>query len=46
MQLFATSLNVDLGAFRLRITIGLDERDREPASVSLEAMPRLELTRE
>ena len=50
MQLFGTSFNVDLGNLRLRMSIGIDEREtvmseREtsPSGVRLEDMPRLEI---
>ena len=50
MQLFGTSFNVDLGNLRLRMSIGIDEREtgiseREAPSsgVRLEDMPRLTL---
>lgn len=43
MQLFGTSFNLDLGSLRLRISIGIDERDAQAAGVRLEDMPQLEI---
>ena len=41
MQLFGTSFNLDMGAFRLRIAIGLDDRT-DNGLVRVEDLPRLE----
>lgn len=43
MQLFGTSFNLDLGNLRLRISIGLDERDVERPGTRVEDMPRFEI---
>ncbi len=43
MQLFGSSFNLDLGSFRLRISVGLDDRDPQPTGVRVEDMPRFEV---
>ncbi len=44
MQLVGTSFNLDMGAFRLRIAIGLDDRS-DAGQVRIEDLPRLESLR-
>ncbi|HXW52275.1 MAG TPA: hypothetical protein VEJ41_09820 [Candidatus Acidoferrales bacterium] len=43
MQIFGTSINVELGGFRVRFSFGLDDRAPD-ALTRVEDMPRLELT--
>jgi hypothetical protein len=43
MQIFGTSINLELGSFRVRLSFGLDDRTPETLT-RVEDMPRLELT--
>jgi len=43
VQLFGTSFNFDLGRMRLHISIGLDERAADAATIRVEDMPRFEV---
>jgi hypothetical protein len=45
MQLFGTSLNLEVGPLRLRLSFGLDDRTAEAAVTRVEDMPRLEFTK-
>ena len=43
MQLFGTSINIELGNMRFHFSVGLDDRTAPPGGVRVEDLPRLEL---
>jgi len=43
VQLFGTTVHLDLGRLRLRIAIGLDERLPDAPPTRIEDMPRFEV---
>lgn len=43
LQIFGTSFNLEVGSFRLRIAVGLDDRSAESAGIRVEDLPRFEI---
>lgn len=46
MQIFGTSINLELGCLRLRWSFALDDRATDGSLTRIEDMPRLELTKQ